>query len=550
MAVQNRRQRFISSVVMCALVACSVAGTGGGRRAEARQGSGVTAEGRALVERISADSLRGHLSFIAADALEGRNTPSRGLDLAAEYIAAQFRRAGLEAVGDDGYFQTANWSVRERNLEGFALSMQANGRTVGVASDEVSLSFETGGRALFSVDAPLALENAGAFKIDYRDAAALDALKVEQLEGKVVLTEIPDLRLETDRARRSAMFDAERKFLARMSALKAALVLSVERRATKGNGRGSGRLRDPEASPAASAQTAGGRGNASPSAPLITVHNAEWVKLYDELGAGANAGGKVTLRLNAPLENPVKVRNVVGLLRGSDAALKDTYVIVSAHYDHLGMLTGATGDNIYNGANDDGSGTVSVVELASAFGALKRRPKRSILFMTFFGEEKGLLGSRYYGRHPVVPIEKTVAQINLEQVGRTDDSEGPQVSTATVTGFDYTDIGEILIAAGERVGVRFYKHARNSDAFFGRSDNQSLADRGVPAHTVGVAFEFPDYHGLEDEWEKIDYANMERVDRAVALGVLTIADNPQPPKWNEANPQTAPYVKALRERKP
>ncbi len=170
--------------------------------------------------------------------------------------------------------------------------------------------------------------------------------------------------------------------------------------------------------------------------------------------------------------------------------------------------------------------------------------------MTFFGEEKGLLGSRYYGRHPVVPIERTVAQINLEQVGRTDDSEGPQVSTASVTGFDYSDVGEILRAAGERVGVGVYKHERNSDAYFGRSDNQSLADRGVPAHTLGVAFEFPDYHGLEDEWEKIDYANMEKVDRAVALAALSIADNPRAPAWNEANPKTAPYVKAWRERKP
>ena len=104
-------------------------------------------------------------------------------------------------------------------------------------------------------------------------------------------------------------------------------------------------------------------------------------------------------------------------------------MIVTAHYDHVGNQGAADdkGDHIYNGANDDGSGTVSVVELASALATLKTRPKRSILFMTFFGEEKGLLGSRYYGRHPVVPIEKTVADVNLEQVGRTDDSEGPRV---------------------------------------------------------------------------------------------------------------------------
>ena len=132
---------------------------------------------------------------------------------------------------------------------------------------------------------------------------------------------------------------------------------------------------------------------------------------------------------------PIKLRNVVGLLRGSDPALKDTYVLVTGHYDHIGM-SGNCEDRIYNGANDDGSGTVSVVELASALTTLKERPKRSLVFMTVFGEEKGLLGSRYYGRHPIFPIEKTIADINLEQVGRTDSTEGPQIANASMTGFN------------------------------------------------------------------------------------------------------------------
>jgi Zn-dependent M28 family amino/carboxypeptidase len=164
--------------------------------------------------------------------------------------------------------------------------------------------------------------------------------------------------------------------------------------------------------------------------------------------------------------------------------------------------------------------------------------------MTFFGEEKGLLGSRFYGRHPLVPLAKTVAQLNLEQVGRTDDSEGPQVGTVAVTGFDYTDVGAILSQAGELEGVKVYKHPRNSDAYFGRSDNQALADVGVPAHTLSVAYEFPDYHAVGDEWQKVDYDNMAKVDRAVAAALLLIADDPQEPKWNESNPKTARYVEA------
>ncbi|MFN2414463.1 MAG: M28 family peptidase [Pyrinomonadaceae bacterium] len=326
---------------------------------------------RAALEAVSAESMKGHLSFLASDALEGRRTPSRGLDIAAEYIAAQFRRAGLEPVGDEGYFQTA--------------------KLADVATSE--------------------------------------------------------------RAR---------------------------------------------------------------------------ARLTPEAGE-------------------MKVRNVAGVLRGSDPALRDTYVVVSAHYDHIGVRENCDSsreDCVNNGANDDGSGTVGVIELASALSKLARRPKRSILFLTFFGEELGLVGSRYYGRHPLVPLGKTVAQVNMEQIGRTDDGEGPQVGTLAVTGFDFSEVGDFLRRAGESEGVRVYRHPTKSDSYFSRSDNQSLADAGVPAHTAGVAFEFPDYHAVGDHWDKIDYANMARVVRAVGRAALLIADSAREPRWDEQNPKAARYVEA------
>jgi len=185
-----------------------------------------------------------------------------------------------------------------------------------------------------------------------------------------------------------------------------------------------------------------------------------------------------------------------------------------------------------------------VVELASALSRLEPRPKRSILFLTFFGEEKGLLGSRYYGRHPLVPLKDTAAMINLEQVGRTDDSEGPSLKRASMTGFDFSEVGTVLERAGQAVGVEVVKHPKNSDLFFGRSDNQSLADSGVPAHTLCTAFMFPDYHQEGDHWDRIDYANMARVGQAIGLGVLELADAANRPLWNEANPKTERYVKA------
>ena len=502
---------FLRTVFVLAIAACCLSAQ------QATQPFTVTPDVRAMLDRVSGDSLRGHLSFIASDALEGRNTPSRGLDIAAEYIAAQFRRAGLEPAGDDGYFQTANFVLADTPMDAFQLKLQAGTQTVNLGSGQVS----------FNLNREVSYSGS-AIKIDYSDAAARSALKLEDVGGKAIITEIPDSR-RAEGARRLEMYYARQEFLERMRALKVALVLSIDRLGTRGVVQT--RLVDPEDRRA---------GAQPPNPPVLTLHSAQAAKLFDEAKAGLN----VSITVAAPVERPVRLRNVIGVLRGSDPSLKDTCVLLTAHYDHLGVRPEMAGDNIFNGANDDASGTVSVIELASALATLKQRPRRSIIFMTFFGEEKGLLGSRYYGRHPVFPIEKTVANINLEHVGRTDSTEGPQLANASVTGFDFSEVGTILEAAGKLTGIRVYKHEQNSDSFFARSDNQALADRGVPAHTLCTAFEFSDYHQPGDHWDKIDYANMEKVDRTVGLALVMIANNPEAPKWNEANPNTVRYVKA------
>lgn len=243
-----------------------------------------------------------------------------------------------------------------------------------------------------------------------------------------------------------------------------------------------------------------------------------------------------------------KVRNVVGVLRGSDAKLKDTCIVVSAHYDHLGMRTQGEGDLIFNGANDDGSGTVGVIELAKALKGVKL--KRSIVFVTYYGEERGGFGSRYYANHPVIPIEKTIANVNLEQIGRTDDTEGKRENELSMTGFDYSDLGKLMNTSAQKVGVKVTMHPRNSDAFFDRSDNSTLAGFGVPAHTVCTAFVYPDYHRVSDTWDKVDYANTARVLKGVAVALIDLANSDKDPKWNESSPKTAAYVKAWKERHP
>lgn len=498
--------------------------------------SALTDDVKGALNRISADSLRGHLSFIASDLLEGRNTPSRGLDIAAEYIAAQFRRAGLEPAGDDGYFQTANWVISEKNLSDFRFVVESGDHTINVGSGQFNSASKQ----------PLDLSKVPLIKLAYDDQPRLAALAPEQIADKVVITELPDSRRRGPGPRGAGPANegettrALNSFFETLARMKAALVVSISRSPIFNN---ASRLVDPETADPLGQQ----------ALPYIRVYNPELASLYDSMTPGpctVPCPAALSVHLLPASEKQVKVRNVIGLLRGSDPALKETYILITAHYDHLGMKPSGEGDRIFNGANDDGSGTVSVIELASAFATMTPRPKRSLVFMTFFGEEKGLLGSRYYGRHPVFPIERTVTDINLEQVGRTDSSEGPQVSTASVTGFDYSDVGTILKDAGTAMGVKVYKHERNSDAYFGASDNQALADQGVPAHTLCVAFAYPDYHGVGDHWEKIDYKNMEKIDRMVGLAVVLIATNPEPPKWNQNNPKAARYLEAWKQLHP
>jgi hypothetical protein len=322
----------------------------------AAAGQALTPDQRQALDRITADSLRGHVSFLASDLLEGRSTPSRGLDLAADYIATQFRRAGLEPAGGDGYFQRVNLS---------------------------------------------------------------------------------DVR---------------------------------------------------------------------------------------------------------PRGAPGRAQNVAGLLRGSDPALRDTYVLLTAHYDHRPMARRGE-DRIFNGANDDASGTASVMEVAAALSALAGRPGRSVLFVAFFGEESGQLGSRYYVGHPLVPLEKTVASLNLELMGRTDGTDGPRLGSVFVTGFELSGVPRVLERAGELAGIRVLND-RSSDAYFTRGDNHPLAEAGVPAHSLAVALMFPDYHKVTDTWDKLDYANMAAVCRAVALGILTLASEAPPPRWNESHEPARRYAEA------
>ncbi|HEX3879369.1 MAG TPA: M28 family peptidase [Bryobacteraceae bacterium] len=469
-----------------------------------------------LKSLLTANGLKADVSFLASDLLEGRGTPSRGLDLASEYIAAQFRRAGLEPVGDDGYFQTANLATVTPNAGGLDLSLDAANGAVKPAAGSLTLSDASATN----------LTRAKVVRVTADDQAAISALTQESVAGKVLVVE-QNGQGGGGRGRGSAGF-------VMMRGLKPAAVLVLQPPASGSNGRGRSGAGMGAGRPVARPREA----SALPTFSTLICTDAAFRAALD-----AAPEATISLHVAAPKIEAVKLRNVVGLLRGSDPVLKDTYLLVTGHYDHLGIRENGTSDQIYNGANDDASGTASVIAIANAMSTVPR-PKRSVLFMTVFGEELGDLGSHYYAAHPIFPLAKTVVDLNLEQLGRTDDLEGPRVGAFNMTGFDYTNLPEIFARAGAATDIRAVKHEKNSDAYFRRSDNAAFADAGVPSTTISVAYDFPDYHKQGDEWQKLDYENMAKVDRTIALAMIDIANRSEAPKWDASNPKTAAFVKA------
>jgi hypothetical protein len=482
---------------------------------------------------ISVAELRADLSFLASDALEGRYTPSPGLEVAAEFIASRFREAGLKPGGDHDYFQTAHMTDRIMPKAAARMIVKDSGQTFTIAPDSLQIVNTTD--AAHIEDAPVLVVP----KMDPQVLTGVD------LAGKVILVPLPDFR-KMPHQQAIATYSSMQAFNRYVRQSKSAVELVITKQLFPARSK----LLPTEAS-------------AAHEIPTVAVVSDVLEKFLAH--PSASASRTISLDVPAPDNRNVIVKNVIAILPGSDPKLKDTFVLLTAHYDHIGTTetglpmanpasTQDPNDHIYNGANDDGSGTVSVIEIARALAKLNRHPRRSLVFITFFGEERGELGSAYYVEHPVLPLNKTVADVNLEQVGRTDELDRgkivPQINTLSLTGFDYSDVTSCFLRAGSQVGVKVYKDAQASDDYFSQSDNAAFAQRGIPAHSISVAFDYPDYHGVRDEWQKIDYSNMARVDRAVAIALLYISNDVKPREWNIANPKTAPFREAQRKSGP
>lgn len=218
--------------------------------------------------------------------------------------------------------------------------------------------------------------------------------------------------------------------------------------------------------------------------------------------------------------------NMIGVIRGGDPALSDEVVVIGAHYDHVGIGKPVDGDSIYNGADDDASGVTAVLSIARAIAA-GPPPKRTIVFANMTGEEMGMLGTRWHVQHPAFPVDRIVADMQIEMIGRPDSMAGGP-GRAWLTGYERSTMGEMLDAAGIPIVPDPYPDMR----FFERSDNIVFARAGIPAHTLSSYNLHKDYHQPSDDVTGIDFAHMTAVIASAVAATRLLADGPAP-RWNE-----------------
>lgn len=269
------------------------------------------------------------------------------------------------------------------------------------------------------------------------------------------------------------------------------------------------------------------RGRDTPS-PGLDSAAAYLAREFARLGLQGGAGQGSFIQHYPLRPRNVPAPNVVAIFPGADPTLRNEYVVLSAHMDHVGVGRPVRGDSIYNGADDDASGTSALLEVAEAFASMQERPARSILFLAVSGEEKGLLGSEYFSDNPTVPLQSIVANVNMDMIGR---NAGDDI---VVIGKTYSSLGPLVdrLAAQNRqlVGLNPADDRWPEERFFFRSDHYNFARKEIPSifFFAGV---HDDYHQPSDEVELIDTDKAARVARIIFLTTHAIATDPQRPQW-------------------
>ena len=500
--------RYLVSTLLClgtaAGSACGQEPNGG--RLEPL-GEGVVA----AAESIDPDEYLRKLGVIAHDSMGGRDTPSPGLEMTAAWIASEFERVGLIPAGDDGSY-VQRYAIETVGPDLVASSVRVNGGG--------DLRF---GRDLV-VAGPWSEGDLEGEVVLLAGVGEMTAELVSRIVGKHVIV-----------ASTPAGLDREgRRFVANLrrdGVLSVLVVVDVAdgvwKRYVERLSRASS-LRLGRNSPQTSFSV---EVRAGAIRPILAAHG---VDLETARGRGAPSiidvpGLTLTLSPRLQVLDGRSAPNVVGILEGSDPVLKDEYVVFSAHMDHIGIgPPNAEGDSINNGADDDASGTTAVLEIAEAFASLATKPKRSMIFLLVSGEEKGLWGSAYFADNPPVPIDRMVADLNIDMVGRN------WPDTIAAIGMEHSDLGETLRlvnAAHPELGMTAIDDIWPGERFYFRSDHYNFARQGVP-----VLFFFngthEDYHGRDDEVDRIDAEKAVRISQLIFYLGYELANRPERPRWN------------------
>jgi hypothetical protein len=441
---------------------------------------------------ITEEDLRDNLTIIASDAMEGRETGKRGQKMAAAFIRAHFEELGLLGPVDGDYYQKFElYSTRPGDSYVRIGDKKINGFTdVAFYGDK-----DSGGE----ISAPAVFGGNGTTR----------ALQNVDFKGKAVILVTNDGFPATERT--DSIYSAGARIIL-VSHAKSKADFDILANQIK---------------------SLGGRRDLALQRPVLetkmpdvfvvapnvteTLLGVSRETLLDVMKKGYKKNALKKLKpatityKTTPNFKPVKTENVLGYLEGTDK--KDELLVVTAHYDHVGVKSEGPGDRIHNGADDDGSGTVAVMQMAKVFAQAKAQgkgPRRSILFMLVTGEEKGLLGSDYYTQHPVFPLENTVVNLNIDMIGRRDPQHANSAPYVYVIGADKlsSELNRLSETTNELYTKLLFDYTYNDmnhpDRLYYRSDHWNFAKKNIP-----IIFYFDgiheDYHKPSDEVDKIEF---------------------------------------------
>ena len=521
----------------------------GQRRTERAQApTTVSLASKRGADLITAAQLSDYLYFIAADEMEGRDTPSRGLDITARFLSLKLSRLGLKPAGDDGtYFQKI--VLRRDSIDATKTKVQLNNQNLILGEDYIPLARPA------DVAAPLVFAGNG-WLIKSKE---IDSYKGIDANGKIAVVFSPvsglprgirrsDLTGEpgidwmgpSDYAQKQGVVGLvmvpDFWFLANWNSNRQRITergaLVVDKFQTASASRLPGIVASPRLT------TLLFQGEPQNGATLFEAAvRGELLSSFE-----MNPAKNLTFSVAAKTE-PVTTQNVIAIFEGSDPVLKNEYVALGAHYDHVGIGAPVNGDSIYNGADDNGSGTTALLAIAEALAGSSVRPKRSIIFVWHAGEEKGLWGSRYFTENPTVPLEHIVANINIDMIGRSKQEgdtnprnrqlSGPNEIYVIGSRMMSTELGELTASVNKsylNLSYNYqYDDPNDPERFFFRSDHYNYARKGIP-----IVFFFDgvheDYHRPGDTADKIDFQKLEKVTRTVYMTMWELAERPNRPK--------------------